>query len=467
MRLLLTVLVGAVAGAHASIWGMYKDAPHEGFTWVKFVRSVGFGSLVAPLLAGFFSLDPTRAAHIVLLWGAAYVGERGIAELYKTFLRSENQSKYFIPMQFAILGRPVSNRWLRALAGVGYATGIGVILFAVSRISPSAGGFLGLVAIGSIGGWISAFGGAWKDAPFEGFQIFKFFRSPLLSAGFAALLAQITDRPMIILLAATGLTIAATETYKTFFKPNVPRGKFAGKPVLFPDWLAMRRRFTPVFVLIWLMVTTAFAVALVSPGDLAKFVAFVGMTAWCHGPLSPVLPAAYEPVLLAAGQHSPALVLAVVGGFVSTGAEWANYHVYGGLVRSRAGAHLLATGPSVWLRSWFDRRPFLTTWLVIWTPVPDLAARLLAVHAGYSPVRYLSAVFLARVPRFWLIATVGAMVQPSIWLLVGLVVISIGVGVAARVRKGMVARAGLVGGAILAPAQSGPSGGHASAATCH
>ena len=443
MRLLISVLVGAIAGTHASIWGMYKDAPHEGFEWIKFVRSLCFGAVLAPLLVGVLSLDPTRAAGFVLVWGVVYAGERGLAELYKTFLRSENQSKYFIPMQFAVLGHPVSSRWLRALVGVGWATMIGAILTAVSMVAGPVTGVLGAVAIGSIGGWISAFGGAWKDAPFEGFQLFKFFRSPLLSAGFAAALSQITDRPLIVLLAATGFTIAATETYKTFFRPSVPRGKFAGKPVLFPDWTVWRRRFTPVFVLIWLLVVTAFGAAVVSPEELASFFGFVAMTAWCHGPFSPVLPGAYEPVLLAAGQHSPALGLALVGGVVATGAEWVNYHVYGGLVRSRVGMQLLGTRPAIRLRSWFERQPFLTTWFVIWTPAPDWAARLLAVHTRYSPARYLGAVFLARVPRFWVLATMGAMIRPSGWLLVGLVAVSIGAGVAAGIRRRRLAVAAL------------------------
>ena len=38
-----------------------------------------------------------------------------------------------------------------------------------------------------------------------------------------------------------GYTIATIETYKTFFFPNKPRGKFAGKPILFPKMLKKRR----------------------------------------------------------------------------------------------------------------------------------------------------------------------------------------------------------------------------------
>lgn len=435
MRLLIPMAVGLLSGAHASIWGMYKDAPHEGFGWARFQRSAWIGALLGPAVAWALSLDPARAGDLVLLWGAGYAAERGVAEFYKTFLRAENQAKYFIPMQFAVLGRAVTSRWLRLLAGSAYAMGIGAALWAVARLAPPPVSMVTLVALGSVGGWISAFGGAWKDAPFEGFQTLKFFRSPALAAGFAALFARIDHRPLVVLLAALGVTVASTETWKTFFRPEVPRGKFTGKPVLHPEQLVRRNRFVPLFVLIWLVPIVAFIVAMLAPEQAARVMAFVAMTAWCHGPLSPILPAAFEPMLIEAGQHFPALGLALTGASVATGAEWANYHLYGKMVRTRTGEHLLTTRAALRLGAWFARQPFLTTWVVIFTPAPDWGARLLAVHARYSPSRYLGAVFLARVPRFWILASLGAVIRPNGWLLAGLVVVPIMTGLVTRWRK--------------------------------
>ena len=62
------------------------------------------------------------------------------------------------------------------------------------------------------------------------------------------------------IFAATGYTIAATETYKTFFFPSVPRGKFAGKPVRFPEMLRTRRWFVPVYAGIWGLVMVGYLV---------------------------------------------------------------------------------------------------------------------------------------------------------------------------------------------------------------
>ena len=82
---------------------------------------------------------------------------------------------------------------------------------------------------------MTAFGGAWKDAPVEGFQLAKFFRSPVVATVWGyVLLAFTSDLPALI-LAAGGLSVATIETYKTFLAGGPP-GKFATKPVRFvPD----------------------------------------------------------------------------------------------------------------------------------------------------------------------------------------------------------------------------------------
>lgn len=266
MNLALTLLVGLLAGTHAATWGMYKDAIHEGFTYRKYLRSVCIAGVIALLVQRAGALDATRASDLVLLFGASYVLERAVAEVYKTFLRNENQAKYTIPMQFAVGGRVVRGRAIRYAAGVAYVAGAGLAMVTVAALQlrlsrpPS---LMAVLLLGTVGGWISALGGAWKDAPIEGFQIFKFFRSPLLTMGFAFLLSQFTSNLLAIALAATGYTIATTETYKTFFFPSVPRGKFAGKPILFPAMLRQRQRFIPLYAGIWLAVLGTFAIALI------------------------------------------------------------------------------------------------------------------------------------------------------------------------------------------------------------
>jgi hypothetical protein len=251
---LLAALIGLLAGVHAATWGMYKDAPHEGFSPRKYIRS--------PILAAFLGisvqlatgLDPLRAGDAVVLFGVVYALERALAEIYKTFVREEDQSKYFIPMQLHVLGQVVKSRRARLLAGLLYTGMLLGLVGWVAYLDRTAAGIhsTGIVLlVGGIGGWISAFGGAWKDAPSEGFQILKFFRSPALASLIGWGLSGLTGSLLLITLAATGYTIASTETYKTFFFPSKPRGKFAGMPIRYPLMLRRRQRFVVLYAAIW------------------------------------------------------------------------------------------------------------------------------------------------------------------------------------------------------------------------
>lgn len=262
--LVVPMAVGALGGLHAATWGMYKDSPHEGFRWATYLRSVWVGAALGPVVARLFTLTGGSAGELVLLFGATYAAERLVHEFYKTWLRREDQSKYFIPMAFHVGGRVVHHRGVRLLLGGAYlsaliAAGVGLRIYNGLDWPAGLHWAVGLL-LGSAGGWVSAFGGAWKDAPIEGFEIRKFFRSPVIALLFALLCARYTTDWLLVAIAAVGYTVAATETYKTFFFPSVPRGKFAGKPVCFPEMLRRRRHFVPVYVAIWMVIAGTVAV---------------------------------------------------------------------------------------------------------------------------------------------------------------------------------------------------------------
>jgi len=64
------------------------------------------------------------------------------------------------------------------------------------------------------------------------------------------LLTRMTDSYFLVAVAVIGYERATAETYKTFFFPSRPRGKFAGKPIRFPEMLRYRRLAVPVYVAI-------------------------------------------------------------------------------------------------------------------------------------------------------------------------------------------------------------------------
>jgi hypothetical protein len=260
--------LGVLAGLHTATWGMYKDSIHEGFFWPRYLRSPLVGLVMA--LIAFVIARPAldSAGGVVAFFGVVYVLERGAVELWKTFLRNEDQSKYFIPMQFAVFGNVVQSQGHRLLIGAIINAAVCGTFLAVHYGVPSpsvAGATWTVFGIATISGWISAFLGAWKDAPVEGFQPLKFVRSPLWAGFYGLLVAHFATSKLVVMMAGLGFTIFTLETYTTFFLPSKPRGKFAGKPILYPDMLRRRQYFVPVYAAIWIFVLTAFWLALAAP----------------------------------------------------------------------------------------------------------------------------------------------------------------------------------------------------------
>jgi len=259
-------LIGALAGLHTCTWGMYKDAPHEGFSWPKYFRSMWVGAALGAIAHLVTRWDLSDPGARFVYWGLIYCLERAATEFWKYFIREEDQSKYFIPMQFGVFGKPMKDARKRISIGLVVAAACVGVFFAIRALEDAAGGswprWLVAVTVGSFFGWISAFGGAWKDAPIEGFETFKFFRSPAVAASWAFVVSLFTSSWPVIAIAAEGLTVASIETYKTFCFPDKPRGKFAGKSILYPLYLVRRRYFIPLYFGIWALVLGHLLVAL-------------------------------------------------------------------------------------------------------------------------------------------------------------------------------------------------------------
>ena len=264
----IAAALGAAAGLHTATWGMYKDSIHEGFFWPRYFRSPVVGLVMGLIAYAIAQPDLSTAAGKVSFFGVAYVLERGAIELWKTFLRNEDQSKYFIPMQFAIFGKVVHSQARRlAIGAIITAAVCGtflVIHYSASKL-PLFNSPVTVFLVATVSGWISAFLGAWKDAPVEGCQPLKFVRSPLWAGFWGLLLAHFNSSILVVMMAGLGYTIFTLETYKTFFFPSKPRGKFAGKPILFPDMLRRRQQFVPLYAAIWAGVLIGFYLALSGP----------------------------------------------------------------------------------------------------------------------------------------------------------------------------------------------------------
>lgn len=172
--------------------------------------------------------------------------------------------------------------------------------------------------------------------------------------------------------------------------------------------------------------------------DVAGMVGFLCVTIFVNGPLAPLLPATYEPILAATGRFYPPLLVALVGIAGTLYIEYINYYLYrAALIHPRLeGAR---THPSVraasgfrlvrWTVGFFRRSPFFCVWLCAWSPLPYWAVRFLAPFTGYPVRPYLFATFLGRAPRLWAYAALGLILPIPTWLLLAAPVLMIAVGV--------------------------------------
>ena len=229
MSITYVVVLALLTGTHAATWGAYKDSPFEGFKLVSFARTIVLAVLAAAVLAMATDLETSMAP--VVFVGLIYAVERLATELWKSFLREDDQDAYAIPMRIAVLGRTVDGRGPRYLMGVLIFVAVVGMAFLAAALQPADGGplFL-LVLVGGIGGWLTAVGGAWKDAPVEGFSGWKFLRSPVVATAWTVMLLPFTQDWVALTFAAAGLSVLSIETYKTFFTGGRPPGKFDGKP---------------------------------------------------------------------------------------------------------------------------------------------------------------------------------------------------------------------------------------------
>jgi len=83
-----------------------------------------------------------------------------------------------------------------------------------------------------------------------------------------------------------------------------------------------------------------------------------------------------------------------------------------------------------WSIDAFRRAPFWTTVLVIFSPIPDSAVRILAPLGGYPMARFLGAIALGRFPRLLLIAGFGVLVPipTPVLLVASIAILAVGVG---------------------------------------
>jgi membrane protein DedA with SNARE-associated domain len=186
----------------------------------------------------------------------------------------------------------------------------------------------------------------------------------------------------------------------------------------------LARRGTPEWDAV-LRATGILALAAIYPAtrwpDVAVLAGFVCLTLFVSGPISVVLPAAFEPMLMVAGN----LYM-----------DYVNYHVYGAVMQHPR----LERARNSWMvrktLALFQRSPFFAVWLCAWSPIPYWIVSVLAPLTRYPMRKYLFATFLGRAPRVWFFATLGLVIPVSTQVLATCAVAAVVTGVVVALHKG-------------------------------
>ena len=226
------LFIGLIAGLNSATWGAYKDSIVEGFKFYTFLRSIIVWSIIAIILFLLFGVSDW-----ILFLSVIWI-ERLFTELYKLWWRIEDQSKYKIPMYFSFYGKVIYNTFKRRLILFVVIVLFFIIAFYLSRFKMEVD-FLKYIILSFLVGILVTIGWANKDAPFEGFDYLKVWRSTIVAIIWwfiiflvVFLLKKKIPNILIYLFMIAGFERMVSEFYKSFIKKSIP-GKFKEEKILY------------------------------------------------------------------------------------------------------------------------------------------------------------------------------------------------------------------------------------------
>ena len=164
-------------------------------------------------------------------------------------------------------------------------------------------------------------------------------------------------------------------------------------------------------------------------------VGFGVLTVWVNGPISPFLPATFEPMLMLMGRVYSPLLVAVVGTAGTLYVEYLNYQLFSRVLQLSSLERMRKGQTVEWVLKWFRKAPFFTVWISSWSPIPYWPVRIISPLAGYNVQRHLTATFLGRFPRLWFFAALGLWWNASLGMLVLISMSSIALAVGIYIYK--------------------------------
>jgi len=164
------------------------------------------------------------------------------------------------------------------------------------------------------------------------------------------------------------------------------------------------------------------------------WLAIVGIPA--NSPLSPILPTAFDPLIIEIGKYAPAFTVAGVATGIYMYTEFLNWHIYVWVLNRE---RLDGFRESRWVGWGVDRfatAPITTIIFFAATPLPFWVARALAILHRYPLRRFMLATAVGRFPRFFVYAWLGSALSIPTYLIIATIILGAMVAIGARVARG-------------------------------
>lgn len=155
-----------------------------------------------------------------------------------------------------------------------------------------------------------------------------------------------------------------------------------------------------------------------------------------NSPLGPILPTAFEPVIMEAAKYERPIWVTLVALACYMYMEYLNWHAYAWVLSWERFAPLRSRP---WVRRgvrYFARSPFATVVFFAFTPFPFWVARCLAILHRYSLPRFMWATAVGRFPRLFLYAWIGEKLRVPSVILVAVVLLGAAAVIIPRLARG-------------------------------
>lgn len=140
-----------------------------------------------------------------------------------------------------------------------------------------------------------------------------------------------------------------------------------------------------------------------------------------NSPLSPIIPAAFEPLIMEAAKYEKAIWVTLVALGAYMYMEYLNWHAYAWVLSRRALKGLREHRLIQRSLKYFAYSPFWTITFFAVTPMPFWAIRTLAILDGYPVRTFMTATAIGRFPRLFVYAWLGSILRIPTLVLVGVI----------------------------------------------